>query len=175
MEIQENIEDSWERRITRQKRACKHIVPCCAPATATVQVLGVNLRVLLTPTCHESWCPWQVINAIVWKMLVLLVDTFTITVTVTTITGPVVLLASLHWFYWSSFPGRLLASNWLSTSVRYYHLYPLTVVPLLSFWPNNASVASPRKQSVYVCVVVWTRLLLSPRQCCIHCFIVAVA
>jgi hypothetical protein len=31
------------------------IVARCAPAAATVQVLGVNL--LLTPTCHESWCP----------------------------------------------------------------------------------------------------------------------
>jgi hypothetical protein len=27
----------------------------CSPAAATVQVLGVNL--LLTPNCHESWCP----------------------------------------------------------------------------------------------------------------------
>jgi hypothetical protein len=35
------------------------IVTCCAPAAATVQVL------LLTPTCHVSWCPWQVINALV--------------------------------------------------------------------------------------------------------------
>jgi hypothetical protein len=32
-----------------------YIVAHCAPAAATVQVLGVNL--LLTPTCHESWCP----------------------------------------------------------------------------------------------------------------------
>jgi hypothetical protein len=32
-----------------------NIVAGCAPAAATVQVLGVNL--LLTPTCHESWCP----------------------------------------------------------------------------------------------------------------------
>jgi hypothetical protein len=30
----------------------KYIVARCAPAAATVQVLGVNL--LLTPTCHES-------------------------------------------------------------------------------------------------------------------------
>jgi hypothetical protein len=45
-------------------------------------------------------------------MLVLLADTFTITVTVTTITSPVVLLVSLHWLYWCSFPGRLLANNW---------------------------------------------------------------
>jgi hypothetical protein len=29
-----------------------YIVARCAPAAATVQVLGVNL--LLTPTCHES-------------------------------------------------------------------------------------------------------------------------
>jgi hypothetical protein len=34
-----------------------HIVARCAPAAATVQVS------LLTPTCHVSWCPWQVINA----------------------------------------------------------------------------------------------------------------
>jgi hypothetical protein len=45
-------------------------------------------------------------------MLVLLADTFTVTVTVTTISGPVVLLVSLHWLHWCSFPGRLLASNW---------------------------------------------------------------
>jgi hypothetical protein len=32
-----------------------NIVARCAPAAATVQVLEVNL--LLTPTCHESWCP----------------------------------------------------------------------------------------------------------------------
>jgi hypothetical protein len=44
-------------------------------------------------------------------MLVLLADTLTITVTDTTITGPVVLLVSLHWLHWRSFPGRLLASN----------------------------------------------------------------
>jgi GTP cyclohydrolase III len=31
------------------------IVARCAPVAATVQVLGVNL--LLTATCHESWCP----------------------------------------------------------------------------------------------------------------------
>jgi hypothetical protein len=36
-----------------------YTVTRCAPAASTVQVL------LLTPTCHESWCPWQVINAIV--------------------------------------------------------------------------------------------------------------
>jgi hypothetical protein len=41
----------------------QHIVARCAPAAATVQDLGVNL--LLTPTCHVSSCPWQVINAIV--------------------------------------------------------------------------------------------------------------
>jgi hypothetical protein len=40
-----------------------NIVARCAPAAATVQFFRVNL--LLTPTCHESWCPWQVINAIV--------------------------------------------------------------------------------------------------------------
>jgi hypothetical protein len=82
---------------------------------------GVNL--LLTPTCHEPLCPWQVINAIVYKMLVLLADTFTITVTVTTITGPV-LLVSLHWLHWCSFSGHLLASNW---TVRNYNFIPISL------------------------------------------------
>jgi hypothetical protein len=35
--------------------SCYTIVARCAPAAATVQVLGVNL--LLTPTCHASWSP----------------------------------------------------------------------------------------------------------------------
>jgi hypothetical protein len=48
---------------TWRERYCVIGISRCAPAAATVQVLWVNL--LLTPTCHESWCPWQVINAIV--------------------------------------------------------------------------------------------------------------
>jgi hypothetical protein len=41
------------------KAEAEGYVALCAPAAATVQVL------LLTPTCHVSWCPWQVINALV--------------------------------------------------------------------------------------------------------------
>jgi hypothetical protein len=38
---------------------CTVLCPCGTNRTS----FGVNL--LLTPTCHASWCPWQVINAIV--------------------------------------------------------------------------------------------------------------
>jgi hypothetical protein len=69
-------------------------------------------------------------------MLALLADTFTITVTVKTITGPVVLLVSLHWLHWCSFPGRLLASN---STVRKYKFIPVSLSGThWSVWQSRA-------------------------------------